>query len=287
MTIDKKPAGRRARALGAMVAALAAIGGLAATALPASGHASIPASAGFGFAPNPAGGTGALGSTPPYAPSAFTTIYLRVPFEQTALFNGSADTTVDVKAIVPAGWTTPSCGPAKTQINNATTGNTNQPGPDVPGWSCEILTVASHSVLHWSGPQVVNPLNATDSAQFFVFSVRTPAPATQTTYDGTAGTEGFIVDQTYASGEIVHWIPNAAYPGTAPVGAETSVASGLVRTVSGPGTFFHPVAPQRVLDSRIGLGGWTNPLPAGAPRSFTVTAVRLRSRRMPTPLRSM
>jgi hypothetical protein len=238
---------------------------------PASGHASISAAATFGFAPNPAGGTGALGSTPPYAPNAFTTIYLRAPFEQTVLFNGSADTTVDVRAVVPAGWTNPSCGPAKVQINNASTNNTNQPGADVPGWTCDILTVGPNSVVHWSGPQVVAPANASDSAQFFVFSVTTPAPATQTTYDGTNGTEGFIVDQRYASGETVHWIPNAAFPGTPPVGAESEVATGLVRTVAGPGTYFHSLSPVRLLDSRGQTGGWNAPLVAGSPQSLTVT----------------
>lgn len=131
------------------------------SALPASGHPSVPAAATFGFAPNPAGGSGALGSTPPYAPNAFTTISLRAPFEQTVLFNGSADTTVDVKAIVPAGWTNPSCGPAKVQINNSSTNNTNQAGADVPGWSCEIVDVAGRKVIHWSGPQTVANLAAT------------------------------------------------------------------------------------------------------------------------------
>ena len=255
----------------ALVVAAVAVAAVGAGAVPASGHASIPTAATFGFAPNTAGGTGALGSTPPYAPNAFTTIYLRVPFEQTVLFQGSADTTVDVKAIVPAGWTNPTCGPAKVQINAAATNNTNQPGADVAGWSCEILDVAGHKVVHWSGPQVVAPANESDSAQFFVFSVTTPAPATQTTYDGTNGTEGFIVDQTYASGAAVHWIPNAAFPGTPPVGAESEVATGLARTVAGPGTFFHSLAPVRLLDSRGSTGGWNAPLVGGAPQSLTVT----------------
>jgi hypothetical protein len=236
----------------------------------ASAHASIPTSPTFAFAPNTAGGTGALNSTPPYAPNAFTTITVRVPFEQTTLFNGSVDTTVDVRIVVPAGWTNPMCGPAKTQINNASTNNTNQPGSDVPGWSCAILDEAGHKVLHWSGPQVIAPANEADSAQFFVFSVTTPAPATQTTYDGTNGTEGFIVDQKYASGETVHWIPNAAFPGTPPAGATTEVATGLVRTVAGPGTYFHSLTPQRLLDSRTTTGGWSGPLSTGAPQSLTV-----------------
>lgn len=261
---------RRARR-GAAALALV-LGGLVAEALPASSHASAPAAATFGFAPNPSGGTGALGTTPPYAPGAFTTIYLRAAGEQTAPFNGSADTNVDVRAIVPAGWTNPQCGPAKLQVNNASTNNTNQPGADAPGWSCDIFTDAGHSVVRWTGPQVVAPATVEDSPAFFVFSVTTPTPATQTTYDGTNGTEGFIVDQKYASGALSHWIPNAAYPGTAPAGTtRTDVATGLVRTVAGPGSGYTAITPVRILDSRSGIGGWTGPLAAGSPQALTVT----------------
>jgi len=220
---------RTSAALGA--AAIIAASTFAATA-PASGHASAPSAATFGFEPNPAGGTGALGGTPPYAPNAFTTIYLRAAGEQTTKFNGSDDTNVDVRAIVPASWTDAQCGPAKLQVNNASTNNTNQPGPDAPGWSCEILNSGGHDIVHWSGPQVVGPQTNADAPAFFVFSVRTPAPATQTTYDGTNGTEGFIVDQFYASGAVSHWIPSAGYEGSPPPGAVTEVAAGLVRTVA-------------------------------------------------------
>lgn len=266
-----RPTRARSRIVRRLVVTLCvALTGAALMSAPASGHASIPASPTFGNAPNPAGGSGALGSTPPYPPNAFTTVSLRVPFEQTALFQGSPDTTVDVRVVVPAGWTNPMCGPAKTQINSAATSNTNQPGSDVPGWSCEIIDEAGHKVLHWSGPQIVSPATATESVQFVVFSVTTPTPATQTTYDGTNGTEGFIVDQRYASGETVHWIPNAAFTGTAPVGATTEVASGLVRTVAGPGTYFHSMSPIRLLDSRGLSAGFDGPLTAGDPRSTTV-----------------
>jgi hypothetical protein len=240
----------------------------------ASAHASFPSSAALAFAPNTAGGTGAANASPPYVPGSYVSITLRVPFEQTVAFNGSDDTTVDVKAIVPAGWTNPSCGGAKTQINNASTNSTNQPGLDVLGWTCEVYTDGGHQVLHWHGPQVKAPLNAADSAQFFVFNVTVPAPVAQTTYNGKNGTEGFIVDQQYASGEIVHWIPDATYPGTAPGGAETVVAAGLARTVGGPGTQFHSLAPDRVLDSRIGVG-WSGTVDAGSPRSLTVAGTGL------------
>jgi hypothetical protein len=212
------------------------------SAVPVFGHASFPASSVFGFAPNTSGGTGAAGSTPPYAAGSTQTLYLRAPFEQTDPFPNppsppdepNPDTTVRVDAIVPAGWTNPVCGPAKRNLNDASTNNTNQPGADVSGWTCQVVTVGSHQVLRWTGPQIEFPGTAADSAQFFVFSVTVPSPAVQTSYSGAAGTgtEGFIVDQYYASGFVSHWIPNADFPGTAPEGSETEVATGLVRTVA-------------------------------------------------------
>ena len=66
----------------------------------------------------------------------------------------------------------------------------------------------------------------------FHLQVTTPAPAAKTTYNGTNGTEGFIVDQRYASGERSHWIPNAAFRGHPPAGSEVIVSSGLARTVA-------------------------------------------------------
>jgi hypothetical protein len=224
------PRSRLASRAGASVAlVLIAVVALAA---PAFAHASFPSASAFGFAPNPSGGSGAAGVAPPYVAGSTATIVARVPYEQTLPFGGSDDTTVDVKVIVPAGWTNAACGEAKTQVNTPATSSTNQPGAVVAGWSCSASTVAGHRVLHWSGPQVVAPATSTSSAQFFTFTVTTPSPTAQTTYDGTAGTEGFIIDQTYASGEVEHWIPNAAFPGTAPAGATTTVAAGLVRTVA-------------------------------------------------------
>jgi hypothetical protein len=255
--------------------AVTTLAALLSTALPASGHASIPSSAGFGFQPNPSGGTGLPGATPPYVPGSTVTIALRVPFEQTVQFNGSDDTTVDIKATVPAGWTNATCGAAKAQVNNAGTNNTNQPGADIAGWTCVVDVVDSHQVLHWSGPQVVAPATASSSVQFVLFDVTVPAPAVQTTYNGKNGTEGFIVDQVYASGEAVHWIPDAAFPGTVPAGAESVVATGLIRTVGGAGTEFHPVTPKRILDSRNATGGWSAPLAAGTPNTLTVAGTGL------------
>ena len=256
------------------LAAATAVVALACSTLQASAHASVPSSAALAFAPNPSGGTGAPGAAPPYVPGSYVTIALRVPFEQTVLFNGSDDTTVDLKVVVPNGWTNPSCGAAKTQINNASTNSTNQPGTDVLGWTCEVVDAAGHRVVHWSGPQIKAPLNASDSVQFVILNVTVPSPAVQTTYNGKNGTEGFIVDQQYASGRVVHWIPDAAFPGTPPVGAESVVASGLARTVGGPGTQFHPLSPTRELDSRIGVG-WSGQLEAGAPRNLTVAGAGL------------
>ncbi len=216
---------------GARTATRLKVGGLVvglvlAVAAPAFGHASFGAAASFGFSPNTAGGTGAVGSTPPYGANTTPTLYLRVPFEQTDLFNGSDDTTVDVKAIIPAGWTNATCGAAKTNKNDATTNNTNQPNAVVGTWTCAVETAAGHTVLHWTGPQVVAPATALDSAQWFQFTVTTPSPAVQTTYNGINGTEGFIVEQTYASGELVRWIPDAAVTGGG------VVAGGLARTVA-------------------------------------------------------
>ncbi|HVV37342.1 MAG TPA: hypothetical protein VHC63_12110 [Acidimicrobiales bacterium] len=216
-----------------LLAAAALVG---ASVAPAFAHASFASSSAFGFAPNTMGGTGATGSSPPYPANSQQTLYTRVPFEQTDPYNGSDDTTVDVKIIVPDGWTSPACGPAQKQINDASTNSTNQPGDPVAGWTCELLDVSGRKVVHYSGPQVVAPATAADSPQFFTFTVVTPSPSVQTTYNGTNGTEGFIVDQTYASGEIEHWIPNAAFPGTTPSGATTTVATGLARTVAAPAT---------------------------------------------------
>lgn len=206
-----------------------------ALALPAFGHASFASASGFGFQPNTRGGTG--GSTAlPYDNGTTPTLYARVPYEQGDLFTG--DTTVDVKVVVPDGWTNPACGDAMTQINDASTNNTNQPGSVVAGWTCALESAGGRAVLHWSGPAVLPPATAADSAQFFVFTVTVPSPASLTTYNGAAGsgTEGFIVDQTYASGEIEHWIPSADFPGTAPQGATTTVASGLARSVAPAGS---------------------------------------------------
>ena len=71
---------------------------------------------------------------------------------------------------------------------------------------------------------------------FFVFTVTVPSPAVQTSYTGAAGsgTEGFIVDQYYASGAISHWYPDDDYQGTIPPGAVSELATGLVRTVAAP-----------------------------------------------------
>src|SRR3954447_24267303 len=88
----------------AAVAGLAFAGVMASSA-PAFAHASFPSSATFGFAPNSTGGSGAAGVAPPYAATTEVTISARVPFEQTEPFNGSDDTNVDVKIIVPDTWT--------------------------------------------------------------------------------------------------------------------------------------------------------------------------------------
>jgi len=246
-----RSASRERRAQGTTAFALA-VAVVVALAVPAWAHAEFPTAPSFGYQPNTAGGTGELGSTPPYAPNSTPTLYLRVPFEQTVPYHGADDTTVDVKVYVPAGWTNPACGAARTLVNNASTKNTDQPGATVAHWTCDVLTVNGQPVLHWSGPQVVPPQTANNSAQFFVFKVTTPAPAVHTTYDGTHGTSGFIVDQIYASGHTQHWIPSPGYRGTPPAGSTTEVSDELARTVgAGPncttaaGTIsFNPALPK-------------------------------------------
>lgn len=208
------------------VAGVVIVLAMAATA-PAFAHASFGAAATFGFMPNTEGGTGLTGSTPPYPANATRTVYTRVPDERADPFNGNPNTTVDVQTTVPIGWTDAACGAAKTNKNDVTTNNTNQPGNVVAGWTCMIMTSGPNTVLHWSGPPVVSPGTDLDGPAWFEFTVTTPSPAVQTTYNGTAGTEGFIVEQGYASGEVVRWIPNAAVPGGG------VVAGGLARTVAG------------------------------------------------------
>lgn len=271
MNLSKIEARRAApRALGLVVATIVLLG---ATAIPALAHASFPSSSAFGFNPNTRGGTGAVGAAPPYLASETPTMYARVPFEQTVPFNGSDDTTVDVKIVVPLGWHDPACGAAMTQINNASTNNTNQPGTAVPNWQCEITEANGRKVIHWHGPQVQTPQTSVDSAQFFAFSVTTPSPLAQTTYNGTNGTEGFITDQAYASGRVVHWIPNAAFTGNPPPGSETIVAGGLARTVAAADMLvYNPLDPARILDTRDGTG-LSGPFGPNQTRELVVTGV--------------
>ena len=123
----------RWRARLALTGTIAVTGALT-SAVPSWGHASFPTAATFGFLPNQAGGTGAPGAAPPYVPGEYVTITARVPFEQKVPFNGADDTTVDIKVVVPAGWTNPSCGPARAQVNDAS-GTQRTMRPDGYTWS--------------------------------------------------------------------------------------------------------------------------------------------------------
>ncbi|MGH3767541.1 MAG: hypothetical protein ACRDTX_20735 [Pseudonocardiaceae bacterium] len=195
---------------------------VAAVAVPAFAHPSFP-NGGPGF-PNPNGGTGAGTATPPYAPGSINTLNLRVPFERDGvIFNGALNTTVDIKAIVPAGWTSPTCGAASTSVG------ASQVGSAVPGWTCAVETASGHQVLHWHGPQVSATQTANDSAQFFTFGVTVPSPANLTSYGANGSpAEGFFVTQQYAdpTDASIWKCPNDPRPAT-------DVASGLVRTVAG------------------------------------------------------
>lgn len=247
MTDRPMTARPRSRRTGATVALIAL--GLLATALPAFGHASFPGYAGFDYKPNQSGGTGLEGSTPPYEANTRVTIWTRAGNEMSEPFNGHPDTVVDLTIVVPHGWTNPECGDAVKNRNDESTNFTNQPGDEVPDWDCEITEVGGHDAVHFSGPQIQSPGTVADSAQFWSFEITTPVPEVQTTYDGTGGTEGFIVDQEYASGVIDHWIPSAEYTGTPPAGSVTEVAGGLARTVAAwnpcgpPGTGAFPDVP--------------------------------------------
>ncbi|MGH3684817.1 MAG: DPP IV N-terminal domain-containing protein [Pseudonocardiaceae bacterium] len=199
---------------------------VAAVAVPALAHPSFP-SGGPGFAPNPNGGTGVGTQPPPYAPGSTNTLNLRVPFERDGvIYNGALNTTVDIKAIVPAGWTNPVCGAASTSVG------ASQVGTPVPGWTCAVETASGHQVLHWHGPQVSPTQTAADSAQFFSFTVTVPSPASQTSYGANGSpAEGFFVTQQYANpSDTAIWkCPNDLRPAT-------DVATGLVRTVAGTST---------------------------------------------------
>jgi hypothetical protein len=237
--------------------------------LPASAVPSFPAAASLGFAPNPSGGDGSPGSTSPYVPGSTQVLNLAVPFQVRPPFNGSDDSTIDVQVFVPDEFTSPVCGTAKKLVHDAASGS-DQPGATVAGWSCSIETSSGHAVVHFSGPQVASPVTAADSAQFFSLTLTVPSPADVTTYDGTQGHGGFIVDQKYASSKIFHWIPSGDYIGNQPPDSSTSVAAGLSRSVGGPGLSFQSVPPHRILDSRTTTGSWPGQLGPSSPRDLTV-----------------
>ncbi len=198
---------------------------VAAVAAPAFAHPSFP-NGGPGF-PNPNGGNGAGTQPPAYTPGSTNALNLRVPFERDGVvFHGAVDTTVSIKATVPAGWTNPVCGAASTSVGNS------QVGTAVPGWNCAVETTGDgHKVLHWSGPQVSPTQTSADSAQFFTFQLTVPSPANQTSYGANGGPEGFFVVQQYAdpSDTAIWKCPNDPRPAT-------DVATGLVRTVAGTST---------------------------------------------------
>jgi hypothetical protein len=198
-------------------------------ALSAFGHATFPSSAAFDLRPNTLGGTGADGAAPPYPAGTTQTLYLRVPDEEST--DQLVNTNVAVDLFIPAGWTSPVCGDALTNVNDGSTNMTNQPGTAVAGWTCELNTSDGSPVLHWEGPAAATKA---EGAQYFAFVITVPSPAAQTTYNGAAGsgTEGFIVDQHYEGGQIVHWYPNEAYQGDPPEGATSELSANLARTVA-------------------------------------------------------
>lgn len=172
--------------------------------------------------PNPMGGTGGPGQTPPYPAGARPTLNMFLPFEQDGVvFHGAENTTVDVRVTVPAAWANPVCGPART----SPAVGYRQMGTVVTGWSCVVETVSGHQVLHWTGPQVSPAQTHDDSAQFFAFQATMPSPATITSYGALGGPEGIHVKQVYANGATSLWTP----PNDPPAG---ETAPGIVRTVA-------------------------------------------------------
>ncbi len=236
---------------------------------PAGAAASFPAAASLGFAPNPSGGDGSPGSTSPYVPGTVQPLNLAVPVVPRPPFNGADDTNIDVKVFLPDEFTNATCGTAKKLVHDAGSG-TDQPGAAVAGWTCAVETGSGHAVVHFAGPQVVSPATAADSAQYFSFSLTVPSPSDVTTYDGTLGHGGFIVDQKHASSKTYHWIPSDDYIGDQPPDSTTIVAAGLSRSVGGPGLTFQSVPPNRILDSRTTVGNWPGPLGPSSPRGLTV-----------------
>jgi len=248
-----------------VLVAMAALSTPIATAMP-----SFPAAPSLGFAPNPSGGDGSPGSTSPYVPGSTQVLTLAVPFQgPRPPFNGSDDSTVDVKVFVPDELTGAACGTATKLVHDGASGS-DQPGATVAGWTCAIDSSSGHTVVHFAGPQVVSPATVADSAQFFSLTLTMPSPADVTTYDGTQGHGGFIVDQKYASAKIYHWIPSDDYIGIQPPDSTTIVAAGLSRSVGGPGLSFQSVPPHRILDSRTTVGAWPGQLGPSAPRALTV-----------------
>ena len=215
-----------------------AFGLLVAMAIPAAAHAGFSSYSGFNYAPNPSGGIGDPATTnashtPPYAAGTSVTMYVRAAAEPQPTWDPLVWSNVQININIPTGWTAPACGSAYLQVNNPSTNNTNQPGAVAPNWTCSVNQISGHAVVSFTGAALAQGALQSDCAAFFSFTVTTPTPTVQTTYNGAGGTEGFIVDQTYADGNNSHWYPNAAYQGTAPAGTQRSeLATGLVRTVA-------------------------------------------------------
>jgi hypothetical protein len=172
--------------------------------------------------PNPMGGTGGPGQTPPYPAGTRPTLNMFLPFEQDGVvFHSAENTTVDVRVTIPPTWANPACGPARTSPPVGY----RQLGTVVTGWNCAVETVSGHQVLHWTGPQVSPAQTHDDSAQFFTFQATMPSPATTTSYGAVGGPEGVHVKQVYANGASSLWTP----PNDPPAG---EIAPGIVRTVA-------------------------------------------------------
>ncbi|HET9257446.1 MAG TPA: hypothetical protein VFO16_19900 [Pseudonocardiaceae bacterium] len=216
--MNKEPRARWRRAITVLGLAAPAVAVLAA---PAFAHPVFSNDA-PGF-PNPMGGTGGTGQTPPYPAGSRPTLNMYLPFEQDGVvFHGAENTTVDVRVTIPKDWASPACGP----VRASPPVGYRQLGTEVPGWSCAVEAVSGHQVLHWSGPQIGSAQTHDDSAQFFTFQATMPSPSATTSYGAKDGPEGIHVKQVYADGTTLLWTP----PNDPSAGV---IANGVVRTVAG------------------------------------------------------
>jgi len=95
---------------------------------------------------------------------------------------------------------------------------------------------------------------------------------------GKAGTSGVFSDVTKGNNGVSLFGAPYAYPATAgydlATGWGSPVASGVVKTVCVPDSYYVPNGPVRLLDTRKGLGGTTGPIASHASVNVQITGVQ-------------